>query len=119
VCSKGAFNRIKSIYHTCALCIFYARDDNTAAKIKRCVQVCQLCVWTRHDGELFRKLKDIARGLMDSLAHLCDERYQSLLVETGGPALLAFRTDPKNMDGLISIRRQDHPQVLRWPRCYS
>jgi hypothetical protein len=81
--------------------------------IKRGVQVCKLCVWTRNEGALFKKLQDEARGLMSSLANLCDERYQSLVAETGGSALLAFRTDPKNMDGLIAIRRQDHPEVLR------
>ncbi len=75
------------------------------------MQVCKLCIWTRNDGELFKQLKDKAQSLMTNLADLCDERYQKLLAETGGLELLSFRKDPKDMDGLISIRRQDHPEV--------
>jgi hypothetical protein len=87
--------------------------SNNGITFQFMLQVCKICVWTRNDGELFKQLKDKAQSLMTNLADLCDVRYQRLLDEIGGLELLSFRTDPKDMAGLVPIRRQDHPQVMQ------
>ncbi len=79
-----------------------------------CGQVCKLRVWSDDGCELFEQLKLIALRMMADIAALCDERYQALCLEPGGPALLAFGVGlDEDWQGLQScVRRQDHPEVL-------
>ncbi len=48
---------------------------------------------------------------MDILSHLCDDRYLSLIEGESGNALLDFHLQSSNTAGVVSILRQDHPEV--------
>jgi hypothetical protein len=67
-------------------------------------------VWSDDDGELFERLKSIARRMMADIAARCDARFQTMCLEPGGPDLLAFGAD-LDLDGHDGMRRQDHPEV--------
>jgi hypothetical protein len=47
-------------------------------------KVCAAQIWKGRHGELFERLKDIARGFMDQISNMCNERYEQIVHEPEG-----------------------------------
>jgi hypothetical protein len=76
-------------------------------------KVCKARIWEDDGGLLFERLRVVARNLMDEIALLCDERFESLCVQPGGASLTAFFATPESAFPLAAghILRQDHDEV--------
>jgi hypothetical protein len=74
-------------------------------------KVAKARIWSDDDGALFTRLQDGAALIMETVAGICDRRFEELCSEPGGRELVAFCASPADMPALIGINRQDHLQV--------
>jgi hypothetical protein len=57
-------------------------------------KVCRAQIWKSHHGELFERLKGVARGFMDQIAKMCDERFEQIVKEPEGSKLAVLPSWP-------------------------